>query len=304
MSNKILVTARTFGTANPGALKMLQDAGFSCTKVDADRSPEAFLEELQESVAIILGNNPLSGEAIRQGKNLKIIAKHGSGTGNIDLAMAKEMGIVVTNVPTVNTNTIADLTFAHIQAALSGIIRADGLARQGRHFYGRELYGKTLGFIGFGAVAQAVASRAAGFNLTTIFHDPFSEAGEHSLEDIVSQSDIISVHAPLTELTENMISEDVLLAMKKDAVLVNLGRSGVIDEHALFKVMKQGHLFAAALQAQTEEEGQTQLMELPNVAFAPPILNFATETISAVSQTCAINVLRKLSGQDPDFIVS
>ena len=314
MSDKILITARTFGTTNAGALALLEDAGFSCTKVDADRSPKAFLEELQESSAIILGNNPLTQEHLRQAGKLRIIAKHGSGTGNIDMDTARAMGITVTNVPTINANTMADLTFAHIMAAATGIIRADAHARRGRPFAGQEVFGKTLGFVGFGAVAQSVARRASGFKMSLVFHDPFGEnipsellekAKDASLEEVVRTSDIITVHVPLTDITEDMLNEETLLMMKPSAVLINLGRSDVINTAALQKVMEQGHLFAAVLQAepQGEEDLQSPLLGLPNTTFAPPLQSFATDTISAVSQACAQNVLRKLSGEEPDFII-
>jgi len=304
----ILITARTFGTTNKAALAMLESAGFKCTRVDAQSSPEAFLDEAKKSDALILGTNPLDCDLLQKCPRLKIIAKHGSGVNNIDLDAARQLGITVTNVPAVNANTIADLTFAHIMATSGGIVLANLRARQGRHFAGKEVYGKTLGLVGFGAVAQAVAMRSSGFAMNVLAHDPFGETipekfsfvAETTLDNLLENSDIISVHAPLTPLTEDLLDAQAFSKMKKDAVLVNLGRSGVINESALYAHMKGGNLFGASLEAAEEA---SPLAELENITLSPPLGGFATETISAVSQACALNVLRKLQGHEPDFVV-
>jgi len=194
------------------------------------------------------------------GLQMKVISNYAVGFDNIDIAAATQRRIAVGNTPGVLTGATADFTFALLMAAARRVVEAERYAREGRWktwgpsiLLGVDLSGATLGLIGFGRIGQAVARRAAGFDMRVLFHDPSTGAVEGidaepvDLETLLGESDFVSLHAPLTPRTRGMINAETLAKMKPGAILINTARGPMIDQQALYEALESKHLFAAAL---------------------------------------------------------
>jgi D-3-phosphoglycerate dehydrogenase len=313
---KTLVTSRSFGITTREPIEILEAAGISYTLMGANFCGDTFREEVVKYDALIIGVHPFASEDMERCVNLKIIAKHGAGLDNIDTALAKKMGVTVTNVPSMNANAVADLTFAHILNVSRGVSVTNTWVREGKWktYTGRDVYAKTLGLVGFGAIAKNVAKRARGFSMDVLAYDPYvSGLSEEwsgfvrlcSFDEVIAGSDIVSIHVPLTSETENMFNRETIKRMKREAVLVNTGRGGVVNENDLYLCMRDGHLFGAALDVTATEpiERDNPLLTLENVVITPHIGMYSLEALGAVSVVCAKNVVKALNGETPDFVI-
>ena len=282
----------------------------------ADFDYAAFTEAVNDCDALIIGAHKFDPADLEACGKLRIICKHGTGVDNIPLAKAREMGVTVTNVPAMNAEAVADLTFGFILDLSRGVSLSNTRVHAGEHrtFVGRDVWRKTLGLVGFGAVGKAVARRAAGFAMNVLVFDPFLDtlpvtgSGSPTLcgfDRLLTESDIVSIHTPLTEDTRNLFGRDAILRMRKDALLINTARGGIVHEGDLYDCMKAGRLFGAALDV-TEEEpipAGHPLLTLDNVLLTPHIGMYSAETLGAVGIVCAENVVRMLRGDTPLYIV-
>jgi len=313
---KVVISSRSFGSISNEPFALLESAGFSHKFLDASASRETLMAELADSDAMIAGTVKIDAELLGACKQLQVIARYGAGVDNIDLNAAKALGITVTNTAGVNAEAVADLAFGLILDVRRGISRANQKVHQGQYKYvvGRDVYKKTLGLIGFGAIAQGVARRAAGFSMQVLAYDPYlkeipaefqSYVTLCGFDELVTQSDIVSIHVPLTPETKAMFNTAVIQRMKADAALVNLGRGGIIDEADLYTCMKAGHLLGAGLDVTAKEpiEPDNPLLTLDNVTITPHMGMFTAEVIHTMSMVCAQNVVKKFQGEALDFVV-
>ena len=307
----VLVTSRSFGQTSARPFRTLQDAGIAYTLMGADFDYAAFAGAVADYDALIIGAHAFAAEDLDRCDKLRVICKHGVGLDNIPLDKAKEKGIPVTNVPSMNADAVADLTFAHMLNLSRGLSVSSASVREGRSktFIGRDVWGKTLGLVGFGAVGKAVARRAAGFSMKVFVFDPFVGGlpGEFAsivtlcgFDRLIAESDVISIHAPLSDETLNLIDKEAIKRMKKDALLINTARGGIVNESALYDCMKAGHLFGAALDVTEEEPTRADhpLLRLDNVVITPHIGMYSAEALSAVGEVCAENVVRAVRGEE------
>jgi D-3-phosphoglycerate dehydrogenase len=313
---KVLVTSRSFGQTSDRPFQILKDAGIGYTLMGVDFDYAAFAQAVPEYDALIIGAHNFDPADLMRCDKLKIICKHGAGLDNIPLDTAREKGITVTNVPAMNANAVADLTFAHILNLSRGVSVSSAGVRSGQSktFIGRDVWQKTLGLIGFGAIARAVARRAAGFSMDVLAYDPFVTVAPEEFKEnvtlcgfdrVVAESDVVSIHVPLTDETKGLFNEETIKRMRKDALLINTARGGIIKEDDLYACMKAGHLFGAALDV-TEEEpisSDHPLLQLDNVVITPHIGMYSVEALSIVGIVCAENVVRKLQGEEPLHII-
>lgn len=313
---KVLITSRSFGQASREPFEILEAANIAYDMMTTDFSNDKFRSVIAEYDGLIIGGHLFAPGDMERCKNLKIIAKHGAGLDNIDLDRSRSLGVTVTNVPAMNSNAVADLAFALIMDVCRGVSLTNGQVHSGQWkiHIGRDVYAKTLGLIGFGAIAKNVARRASGFSMKVLAYDPFvKEVPDEFLDTVtlcdfdtlVEQSDIVSIHVPLTAETKNMFDKNIISRMKREAVLVNTGRGGIINEEDLYNCMKSGHLLGAAIDVTAAEpiEQDNPLLALDNVVITPHIGMYSVEAVSAVSNICAQNIVKKLSGQEPDFVV-
>lgn len=233
---KVLVTSRSFGKVSPEPLQILKDAGLDVIMMGSDYTDEKFAETITDCDALIIGAHKFHPELMAKCKKLQIVAKHGAGLDNLDIPAAKALGVTVTNVPAMNANAVADLTVGLMLDVLRGISKSSSDVKNGiwRSYIGKDMYAKTLGLIGFGNIAKNVARRAKGFSMKIIAYDPYiTDIPEEfkgyvrmgTLEEVLKQGDIVSVHIPLSPDTLNLLCKDTMLLMKKGAF--QIGRAHV-----------------------------------------------------------------------------
>lgn len=232
-----------------------------------------------------------------------LVANIGVGLDKIDLAAARNRGITVSNTPVVTEDT-ADLTWALILAASRRLTTAESSLRKGewlgQFLPGERVNGKILGIIGFGAIGQAVARRATGFNMPVIYHGPRrkheveDELGvsyRENLQDLLAEADIISLNCPLNDRTRHIINPQSLAQMKQGSILVNTGRGPLIDETALIASLESGHLGAAGLDVfEVEPEVPGALLKFPNVTLLPHIGSATGECRQDMARSVFINM--------------
>ena len=288
-------------------------------------SKEQIIERGKECEGIVtLLSDPISADVIEQLPNLRVIAQYAVGYDNIDLKYATERKIIVTNTPGVLTETTADLTWALILAVSRRIVEADRYVRRGdwkvawgpELLLGSDIHGATLGIVGMGRIGAAVARRACGFEMKILYSSPPTEAdkglqenlGAHrvDMDTLLQNSDIVTVHVPLTAETRHLIGKTELAKMKPSAVLVNTSRGLVIDEEALWQALRSGRLAAAGLDVFAEEpiRPDSPLLELENVVLLPHIGSASTQTRSTMAKMCAENLRAALAGVRPPNIVN
>lgn len=263
--SKILVTPRSFGKTDPSVWDKLTQAGFEIV-----RNPtggiltEAQLNELlADCEGVIIGIDPLGAKVIEAAPYLKAIAKYGVGVDNIDLDACQKRQIKVSRTVGANSNAVADFAFALMLAVARQVVSIDKRCRQSdwSKITTVDVYGKTLGLLGLGAIGRGVAERAKGFGMKVIAHDVYWDddyARSHQItkvtpEQIYQEADFISLHLPLLPETQNMIGEPQFKQMKSTAVLINTARGGLIDEVALLKALQTRQIYGAGIDAFSQE---------------------------------------------------
>ena len=306
---KVLITSRSFGKIGDSAKKVLEDAGIEITNISANFDQAEFERIIPEFDALIIGAHDFSEADMERCPKLKIICKHGVGLDNIHVSKAKELGIAVCNAPGTNSNAVADLTLGLMLSVCRKISHSAALVREGvwKSHIGEDVCGKTVGLLGFGAIAKGVARRARGFGMKILAYDPYvTELPQEfagwvelcDMEKVITACDILSVHIPLTPETRNTISTAELAKMKQGAYVINTARGGIVDEAALYEALVSGHLNGAAMDV-VESEPMTPdhpLLSLDNVVVTPHIAMYSKEAINAVSMICAENVVACLTG--------
>jgi D-3-phosphoglycerate dehydrogenase len=267
--------------------------------------PEADLKIALPDFDAVIVRSPtkLTADVLACGQKLKYIGRAGVGVDNIDIEAAGRQGIVVMNVVSGNTISTAEFTLAMILALVRRIPQADQSVRSGRwdrkSFKGLELHGKTLGIIGLGRVGREVARRAGAFSMRVVAADPAlkeaaaREAGAElvSLETVLRDSDIVTIHVPLGPETKGLISEKELKIMKEGAFLVNCARGGVVDEKALENACRSGKLAGTAADVYTEEPpGEGPLLGLPNTVWTPHIGGMTPEAHRRIVREISKNI--------------
>jgi len=237
---------------------------------------DALLSLLQSADAMLASTEPLTRE-IQQQSQLKVIARMGVGYDSVDLAAATERGAAVTITPGVLEDCVAEHTMAMLLGLTRGVIERDRQVRDGGWTRAGlpRLAGKTFGVIGLGRIGRATALRAKAFNMKLIAFDTYPDeafAQEHDvamlpLEEVLRQSDVLSLHAASSAATQDLINANTLAQMKQGAILVNASRGGLVDEDALVDSLKSGHLWGAALDVFKQEPlpSDSPLLSLPNV---------------------------------------
>ena len=213
-------------------------------------------------IVVIRSATKLTKEVLDKAEQLKIIARCGVGIDNVDLDFAKSKNIFVTNSPSANLISVVELTVALIISVSRKLSLADSHLKKGEwnrsQFLGNELYGKTLGIVGFGKAGRLVAERMKSFGMSIVFYDPYVTAWNGSeesikLDDLLRTADVVSIHVIKTKDTENLISKDMLDLLKPSSVIINTSRGGVLDEDYLFELLESEKIFGAGLDVYSNE---------------------------------------------------
>ena len=311
---KVLVTDKLADEA----IEMLKNNGFEVKYEELDH--DGLLNEIADYDALIVrSRTKVTADIIEKGASgkLKVIGRAGIGVDNIDVKKATELGIKVVNAPTGSTISVAELAIAHMLALARFIPKADSSMKRGewlkKQLKGIELHGKTLGLIGSGRIAQHVAKIAKGLGMNVLVYSPHCTdekaekmgARRATLEEVLRESDFVSLHIPKTEETYHLIDKEKLSLMKPTAYLINCARGGVVDEDALYEFLKEGKIAGAAIDVFEEEPPKgSKLLELDNVVLTPHIGANTKEAQIRAGTICAEQVMKVLRGEEPDYWVN
>ncbi|MFH1461037.1 MAG: D-glycerate dehydrogenase [Patescibacteria group bacterium] len=304
-------------------IKLLKDKGYDVLVGPEDKISPADLLKGVKGVEAILSvlTEEINKEVIEAaGKQLKIIANFAVGYNNIDVAEAKKRGILVTNTPGVLTEAVADHTVGLLFAIAQKIIEADKYTRAGKFkawgpelFLGGDITNKVLGVVGFGRIGSAVAQRMVkGFGMRILYYDinrnPELEkdlgAEYRELDDLLKESDFVSLHTALSEETKHLINAQKLALMKPTAYLINTSRGPVIDEKALIKALREQKIAGAGLDVfENEPKLSPGLADLENVVLTPHIASATKETRNKMAEMAANNIIAALEDQTPPNLV-
>ncbi|OGD14084.1 hydroxyacid dehydrogenase [Candidatus Atribacteria bacterium RBG_19FT_COMBO_35_14] len=309
---KILITPRSFASFSDKPLKMLTERGYEIKRNNTGRpyKKEEMLKLIKDVDGIIIGIDELSAEIIEKANALKVISKYGIGLDNIDINMATNKKIVITNTPTANVDAVADLTFGFILSLARRIPEADRKTKSGKweKITGKSVWEKTLGIIGLGKIGRQVVKRAQGFKMNILVYDlvkdeKFAQSYNIkyvNLEELLQRSDYITIHIPLNDATRGMISYEELEKIKESAFLINTSRGGIVDEEALYNALRNNKLRGAALDVYSNEPPvESSLKELDNVILTPHIAAYTEEAIDNMSIQAAQNLIDVLEGRKP-----
>jgi glyoxylate reductase len=298
----------------------------NCGRVDVNPDDRALSRE--ELVAAVAGRDgflamitdTLDRPALERMRGIRIISNCGAGYNHIDLAAATRMGILVTHTPGVLTDATADLTWALLFTVTRRIVEADRFTRAGRFkewhptaFLGGDFTGRTLGIVGAGRIGRAVALRSSGFGMAVCYSDesPAPElertigARRVGFDELLRESDFVSLHVPLTAGTRHLIDARALGLMKRTAYLINTSRGPVVDEKALAEALSAGRLAGAGLDVyENEPVIEPSLPAMDNVVLLPHIGSATFETRSRMSIMAAENLLEGLRGLKPRHLVN
>jgi len=281
---------------------------------DALPAPSVLREGLcQADAAIVTLGDFIDAETIRAATRLKILANYAVGYNNIDLAAARARGLIVTNTPDVLTDATADLTWALLLATARRVAEGDALVRSGRwtgwsptQLLGAEVSGKTLGIIGMGRIGQAVAHRAVGFRMPVRYHTRQTQATsslprewEHrSLQDILGEADVVTIHVPLTAATHHLIGARELAWMRPTAFVINTARGSIVDEGALVDALKAGIIAGAGLDVYEQEPAiHSALTQLKQVVLLPHLGSATLHARVQMGLVCLENIQAVLDGR-------
>lgn len=298
---KVLICDAT----DPKALKLIEQAG-----IEVVNQPEITPEELIKVIPdypcmVVRSRTKVTKEVIDAGTGLKAIVRAGVGLDNIDVAYAKEKGVLVLNTPSASTQSVAELTIAYLMALARNIPLMTASMKAGKwdkkNFVGVEVSGKTLGLIGSGRIGKAVADRASALGMDVIAYDPYvTELPGVRLVDLdglFSEADYISLHVPHTDETHNILDADAFGKMKSGVRIINCGRGGTIDEDALANAIENGKVAGAALDVFADEPlSDSRLFNLDQVIGSPHVGAGTAEAKERVGQVAAQKVIETLKG--------
>ncbi len=314
---KVVITARSFGQGNDEPFRILRDNDCEAVKIAVEKPLKAaeLIPLIKDADALIAGNDEVSKEVIEAADNMKVISRYGVGYDNVDLEAAAKKGITVTNTPNTNDNSVADLAFALILSLARDIPKVNSMVKEGgwKRTMGTEIWNKTLGIVGLGRIGKGLVKRAKGFNMNILCYElyPDQQFGEEygvkycSLEEVLKNSDAISIHVPLLPSTKNLIGEKELAMMKPSAFIVNTARGGIINEQALYEALSKKVIAGAALDA-TEQEPPvgSPLLTLDNIIMTSHVGGYTSDAVTNMGVSAATNAVLVLTNQPGASIVS
>jgi D-3-phosphoglycerate dehydrogenase len=273
------------------------------------------LELAEDADAILNTYLPWSAGSIGRLQKCRIIARYGIGFDNVDLAAARDAGIVVTNVPDYSVEEVATHALALILASLRKVVAADRAVRSGEWSVDRfrpihRLSTLTVGLVGYGRIARRIAAPLEALGASIVAHDPYLQPGPelpplHTLDEVLEMADIVSLHLPLTDETRGIIGVAALANVKEGAILVNTSRGPLVDLTALGEALRSGRLAAAALDVfDIEPVDPTRIQDIPNLIATPHMAYYSEEALQESQRKAATQVIKVLTGERPDYQVN
>lgn len=300
---KILITEKI----NQKGLEMIEQSGF--TVINAYGNEEIINKNISEVEGIVVRTFPLNSNLLKKAKKLKIISKHGVGIDNIDTEYCSNNGIVITKTPGANSLSVAEHAFS-MMISLSKNLKhiskeyvANGFEAK-NNIIGYEMSNKTLGIIGLGSIGQNLLKLTKGFDMKVLAFDPYLKNKVdgvkivEEIEELIVSSDFISIHCALTDSTRNLINYEKLKKMKKNAILVNCARGGIINENDLIKAINENLIYGAGLDVTEKEplEKDDELFNHDNIIITPHSAvstKEASENVAIIAATNIINYFKE-----------
>lgn len=311
---KVIITTPSFGKFHDRLIEEMEEKGCRVVRL-IPYSRERMMEEIVDADAWIVGLESADKELLEKATKLKVVAKHGVGVDNIDIEAASALGIAVTNAPGTNNDAVADLAFGLMLSVARSIPEANNLVKNQKwgRFDGVSVWGKTLGVIGLGAIGKGVAKRASGFQMKVLGYDVSQSAPDEkelniervTLEELLKNSDYISLHVPLNKHTEGLIGESAFEIMKSNAILINTARGGVIDEKALYEALTQNKIRGCGLDVfEQEPPVYPELMSCNNLVVSPHIGAYTNEAVQLTSEMSVQNIYCLLNNEPLNNVVN
>ena len=315
---RVLVTATSFGKQDPNLKETLQAAVGQVVYNPHTRPLKAseLIEIAADFDGIIAGLDEFNVDVLRAAQRLRVLARYGVGVDRVDLVEAQLRGIVVTNTPGANSTAVAELTIAFILALARHVKYSDAATHRGEwpRLNGIGMRGKVVGLVGLGGIGREVSLRLKAFGCHVLAADPYvtSDSAERvgaeltTLEDLLSQSDFVSLHAQVTATTRGMVENSFLSQMKPGAFLVNTARGELIEESALLSALEKGALQGAALDCFCQEppEAGNPLLQLPQVIATPHMGAHTDEAVNQMGWMALNDCLAVLRGKTPQHRVT
>jgi len=306
----VVIASRSFASTDPEPLALLRRADLTVVHPEHPPRDDALTTLLEDADGLIIGAIPVTAAHFAAAPRLRVVAMHGVGVDHIDLEVARQRGIIVTNAPGSNDGSVADLAIALMLACLRRIPEGDRAAREGvwGGILGEELTGKTVSILGWGRIGLGVARRLSGFEANVVVHDPYvateaiveSGALPMPLDDLLEVADIVTLHLPLTEETSNLLDARRLALLRPSAYLINTARGGIVDENALARRLREGLLRGAGIDCfAIEPPVGNPLLDLPSVVLSPHTGAHTREAITRMGTMAATDVIRVLQGIEP-----
>ena len=319
MKPKVLVTREI--AAEAISLLKQHVSVFANQKDDAVSARQLLRKLKGMDGAVTLTTDLISDDVLSKHPQLKIVSNVAVGYNNLDVAAATRRGVMVTNTPGAVDDATADFTWTLILAAARGLSFADRAVRAGKwkrwrmmEFLGQDIYGKTIGIIGFGRIGRGVARRAMGFNMKVLYasRSRAADAVEQEFrasyvdkQTLLRESDVVTLHLPLFPETRHYIGAADLAVMKKTAILVNASRGPIVDEKALVRALKSRRIAGAALDVYEHEPALAPgLTQLPNVVLTPHVGSGTYATRMKMSNMAVANCIAGLTGQRPPNLLN
>lgn len=298
--------------------RLLAEAGIETVynRWHGGRTEEEMIALLDGIDAVLADIDPFTARVLARADRLKVISRPGVGYDAIDVDAATSRGVAVCTTPGSNRHSVAELALAMILQCGRKIMENEAEVRRGgwTRVVGRELAGGTVGIVGLGTIGKEVAQRARAFEMRVLAHDPVQDqqfAEEHqvafvSLDQLLQESDYVSLHVLLNERTRHLIDAERLAMMKPTAYLINTSRGPIVDEDALYQVLKEKRIAGAALDVFTQEPlpVESPLRELDNVYLYPHLAGSTQEVFRSSGLTAAENAIRVLQGRQPHHVVN
>jgi phosphoglycerate dehydrogenase-like enzyme len=312
----VVVTYPGFDANDARTAGVLRGAGFAIQLEPRirERTPAEVISFMRPAVAGIVSTDPFDRGVFAECPRLRVLARVGVGVDTIDLDAATEAGVAVSTTPGLNGDTVADHTLALMLAGVRRIIENDASVRRGewdrggRHL-GSTLSGRTVGLIGLGAIGRAVSRRLSGFGVRVLGYDiaPVEIDGvlRVELHELLRESDLVSLHVPLTSENQRMIGKTEIALMRPTAILVNTSRGRLVDEDALFEALRDGRLAAAGVDVfEREPPAGSRLLELANVVLSPHIGGIGAAAQQAMLEMAVASVVAVVAGEAPASVVN
>lgn len=314
---KVVVTDYEYDTFVPEE-QVLNKLGIKLTFAQCKTEDEV-VEACKDADALINQYAPISRKVIENLENCKVISRYGVGFNTIDIDAATEKGIIVGNVTDYCLDEVSDHAMALLLSSVRKVTLMNNAVKNGNWDFKIavpifRLRGRTLGLVGFGNIPQTVAKKAQAFGINVIAYDPFvpeavakdMDVKLVSLDELCEQSDYISVHTPLNQHTQGMISHDQFNKMKQEAFIINTARGPVIDEKALIQALQEGKIAGAGLDVLEIEpvEQENPLLKMDNVILNPHSAFYSVEAEAELKRKTAENVADVLSGYYPTYLVN